>query len=83
MTFECGLCDYWCKIKSNLRKHMDAIHKNKTYNCDDFHKSYRWHKDLTDHVKVAHCEWELKCKNCDYQAPLLRYLKTHIKAKHN
>ena len=85
MAFECGLCDYRSSHKSELRKHIQAIHGKRKYRCNDCSKSsksYKWKKDLADHVKIVHCEWNLRCEFCDYKAPLQKHLQRHNKAKH-
>ena len=61
---------------------MNAVHRNKKYNCDHCCKSYKWKKDLEDHVKIVHREWKLKCNFCDYRAPIRKLLRRHISEKH-
>ena len=80
--FECGLCDYRTTRISELKKHMRAVHGNKKYSWNDCSKSYKWKKDLGDHVKIVHCKWNLECEFCGHKAPLQKHLNRHIMTEH-
>jgi hypothetical protein len=55
VSFHCGECEFSTSHKSNLRKHVNVVHKNiKNYGCDECMKRFSKKHNLKDHLKRNH-----------------------------
>ncbi|XP_022833980.1 uncharacterized protein LOC111361803 [Spodoptera litura] len=65
MPFKCELCDYKCKVKKYLTRHMKKTHTEPTeHQCDICGKCFHFSCKLRDHMRVHTGEKPHKCDVC-------------------
>ena len=86
-VFKCDKCEYSVVVKTNLMKHIEAMHlqgrtKFKCTFCDMF---YVRKTSLIFHVKKVHEGLDMKtvnCPHCEYKTARDGHLQQHINAVH-
>lgn len=82
--FECEQCGKEYSSKSDLTRHIRAVHlKLKPYGCNqcDYKCSYKGH--LNQHIKSVHSKIkDFECNQCDAKFPSNGKLQRHIGAVH-
>ena len=79
----CNLCSYKTKDKSNIKKHVLAIHFGKTYSCKFCNIKSKDQSGLKKHVEAKHEGVKYACDKCAYETSHNQQLKFHIASKHN
>ena len=84
MPHVCLICDSSCKTKSNLKYHIDAVHKGKKpHTCPICDCSYTTKSNLKEHINAVHERKKPhKCSICDCSYTTKSNLKFHIDAIH-
>ena len=75
-------CDYIGRLKSDLKRHMGAMHEGITYDCTQCPKTYKEKRKLKEHVQFVHQGVIQKCDQCDYQSGRKLNLYRHVQIKH-
>ena len=75
-------CDYMGRLKSDLKRHMGAMHEGITYDCTQCPKTYKEKRKLKEHVRFDHQGIIQKCDQCDYQSGRKINLYRHVQTKH-
>ena len=75
-------CDYIGRLKSDLKRHMGAMHEGITYDCTQCPKTYKEKRKLKEHVRFDHQGIIQKCDQCDYQSGRKINLYKHVQTKH-
>ena len=82
-TFSCDLCDYEAGQKSNLQRHVSAIHDTKTFKCKECQYYTRSKLQFRKHNIYKHSkERVFSCRICDCCYEKKATLRNHIKIKH-
>ena len=71
IKIKCPECDLISNNRTNLRRHMDSVHRNIKYSCETCKCKYTTTYALRKH------ECRLSCKSCDYKARWQKELDYH------
>ena len=82
-TYMCDQCDYQCKDKTVLKRHIQTKHEGLTYDCKQCEFKALSTTHLSKHVKAEHQGIRYECKDCDYDAKQLGDLKYHVRSVHD
>ena len=81
-TFQCPHCDYIAKHRSNVQKHINAIHKGLKLQCPHCEYTATTNYYLNGHIKTIHEGKNYPCPYCDYKAKWKVNLTIHISSVH-
>ena len=84
MPLVCPICDQNFKTKSNLKNHIDAVHKEKkSHTCSICEKSFSLKANLKNHVDAVHeGKKPHKCSICYRSFARKGQLKKHVNSVH-
>ena len=84
-TFPCTLCDKRFKHNNSLRKHINAVHKEKLFTCDICLSSFAYLANLRRHTLKDHSGTNERflCKECSQMFSYKHNLKAHINKFHS
>merc|ERR1712218_29233 len=82
-TYICDQCDYQCKDKTVLKRHIQTKHEGLRYDCKQCDFKAMCTSHLSKHIKAEHQGIRYECKDCDYDAKQLGDLKYHIQSVHD
>ena len=83
--FSCDKCDYKCKFKCYLNKHIREVHdKIKDFECDKCDAKYSTNGHLQAHIKQVHDKIkDFECPDCEYKCSTNNHLLQHVKMVHD
>ena len=69
MTFHCSTCNFSCKQKDTLLKHIAIVHEgNKPFHCHICENSFAKKAELKKHIKLNHeVKKQTQCSICNLQ----------------
>ena len=82
----CDNCPYKAAVKANLRRHVDAKHKNiRDHICKDCGFAASLKESLKTHMVSIHNigDKKLTCEKCPYTTAHKGHMKTHIQGTHD
>ncbi|XP_023314530.1 zinc finger protein 888-like [Trichogramma pretiosum] len=84
-SFDCEICHKSFGQKSNLQRHINAIHnRNKPFECDICHKSFGLKHHLKYHINGVHNRSKpFECEVCHKSFGCKSNRNKHINAVHN
>ena len=83
VPYNCGKCDKSFSNKSNLKVHIDSVHKKVRYNCEKCEKNFGRKENLKKHIQSVHLNYRPhKCDKCDKSFIMRTYLENHVKSAH-
>ena len=74
--------DFTTIEKDHLKKHIQSVHREVTYSCDECNYTTTEIGYLRNHIKSTHSKAQYPCDKCDYTAIHQDNLKTNKKSKH-
>ena len=66
----------------HLTNHIQSIHREVTYPCDECNYTTTEKGYLRNHIKSTHSKAQYPCDKCDYTSKHQDNLKTHKKSEH-
>ena len=83
-TYQCSLCEYQAKVKSDLTRHCKYVHEGK-YKCSKCQYTTNVETSLALHMKYHTSNRTYACKvpNCFYRGTTSKQLSDHKSAVHN
>ena len=76
------VCNTHCKSNSDLRKHIQAVHKEIWFPCTQCEYKATTQGSLKKHIESVHEKVKYPCNLCEYKATTQLSLKRHIKSVH-
>ncbi|CAG9771609.1 unnamed protein product [Ceutorhynchus assimilis] len=86
---KCTICEKGFKAASNLRKHIQQIHKKQKpkLHCDHCDYTAPLNTMLKRHIEVIHTDSKHlkihRCQKCSYETKFIHRLNLHMKAQHS
>ena len=68
--------------KGHLKRHVDSVHGDVRYTCDQCAYKEAWKCDLKRHIDSVYEEVQYSCYKCDYKATQNGHLKRYIDSVH-
>ena len=82
-SLTCSFCHKLFSHRSNVLKHVRAVHKKVRYQCQQCLKIFNQESTLKNHVKTIHEGIQHKCDLCDKSYNYIAHLKRHIESAHS
>ena len=73
---------HWPPCISNLNHHVQTVHKEKNYMCQDCDKIFSTKGNLKSHIESVHEGKKFACFQCNHEFALKSSLSKHEKRKH-
>lgn len=81
-SLTCKFCHKLFSHRSNVLKHVRAVHKKVRYQCPQCMKIFNQEQTLKNHIKTVHEGMQHKCDLCDKSYNYIAHLKRHIESAH-
>ena len=80
----CTLCNDSFRTKSNLNRHIDAVHKlKKQFECKICDAKFTRNRNLKEHITIFHEQQKLfQCSICSFKSGRKENMKSHIDGIH-
>merc|ERR1712126_57338 len=78
----CDQCDYKTKDKSNMKKHIRAVHDKEKIPCCSCDKKFYDQSALKKHKESIHEGVKYDCGQCNFYTTSKHYLKKHVQVTH-
>lgn len=75
---KCCWCQKEFKNRSNLKRHLEAVHcKTTKFKCDLCSKIFYTKNSISQHIANVHSEKRFSCDVCDFETKIFYTLKEH------
>ena len=65
LKHDCSICEASFKKLSNLKRHVDNLHRHRKFSCPICDKQYTGYSAQKEHIKIVHKGFRYSCDHCE------------------